>query len=209
MSSDIDELIRTEVERSFEAEPPLRDPRAYAVRGRRARRRRQATGAVAVVTAALVAAVVAHSVQPSAAPGRGVEPAGATDAVVPVLVTTPLPVDPRTAEECAAGSLGSCDSTIGWDDVHLDTSGALVRGSADVQVTGHYEHVLPDAYRISDALEITVGERTVWALLWASDPTDSTTFHTARPDPDRTFDQWVRDSAAAGRWFSYDEAQSR
>jgi hypothetical protein len=207
MNTDIDDWIGTAVERSFAAEPAPRDPREYAACGRRARRRRRAWGAAATLAgAAALATVVVGVVQPGGAPDHHAEPAGS--AVTPIRVTAPLPVDPAQASKCAAGSLGPCGPRIGWDDLHPDDAGRLVRGGTDVEVTGHYEQVLA-GYPHSAAFEVTRRGRTAWALLTSDGDLTATDLRFAPPDPTRTFDQWVRDSIAAGRWFSYDEALPR
>ncbi|MFC7493123.1 MULTISPECIES: hypothetical protein [unclassified Nocardioides] len=203
MSAGIDELIGVEVERSFGGEPPLRDPREYVARGRRARRRRTGGAVGTVVAGAVVAAVAIGGIQPLATSDREVEPAGPTTTAVKV--ATPVPVDPETAAKCETDSLGPCGRRgIGWDDIHLDGSGKVVRGYADVEVTGYYDNVLGDAYGVSAALEVSADGETVWMLLTATKDFGESGFQSDVPDPDRTFDEWVRDSLSlGGGWFGY------
>jgi hypothetical protein len=201
MSSSIDEWIGTEVERAFAGEPPLRDPREYAARGRRAQRRRRAGAAGAgLAMAAAVTVLAVGGSQLTAGGDRGVEP-GSSHAVK---VTSPVPVDPGTAAKCRAGTLGACGQPgIGWDDIHLDARGDIVRGYPGIHVTGYYDHVLTDAYGTSAALEVTADGETVWILLTATRSGSVSGFQSDLPDPDRTFDEWVHDSVDSGRWFSY------
>jgi hypothetical protein len=209
MGSSIDEWVGTEIERSFAGEPPLRDPGEYAARGRRAQRRRRATvgtlGAAGLVVATVL---VLGGSRAGDGPGRGIEPAGPDD-VAPVRVSTPILVDPRQAEHCATGRVGGCGDDIGTDDIRLDHSGRLLRGYAYDVVTGAYYDVLPDtpdpdaSVGSSAAVELTVRGRTVWALLRLDVGARTSSLQFAAPDPTRTFDQWVADSAATGRWFSY------
>jgi hypothetical protein len=209
MSSSIDEWVGREIERSFAGEPPLRDPREYAARGRRAQRRRRAAGGTLGAAGLVVATVlVLGGSRAGDGPGRGIEPAGPGD-VVPVPATAPILVDPRQAENCAAGRVGGCDSGIGTDDIRLDHSGRLLRGYSYDVVTGAYYDVLPDtpdpdvSLESSAAVELTVRDRTVWALLRLDVGAGVSSLQFAAPDPNRTFDAWVSDSAASGRWFSY------
>ncbi|GAA4707656.1 hypothetical protein [Nocardioides conyzicola] len=205
MSTDIDEWIGTEVERSFGTEPPLRDPLQYAVRGRRAARRRRAAVAASVGVAAVAVGAFAASIGGAGSAGRDVEPAG-PPGVVPVHVTDPVPVDPDTARECRAGTLGDCGLAIGWDDIHLDDHGKVVRGYPEVKVTGYYDHVLGDAFGTSAALEVvTTHGDTVWLLLTATRDHRISGFQSELPDQTRTFDEWVADSVGSHSWFSYPE----
>lgn len=206
MDTAIEDWIGTAVERSFTAEPPTRDPRDYAVQGRRAQRhRRTAVGGVGLVGLVAVTTLVLGGTDRTA-PDRGVEPAGTE--VIPVRVTEPVPVDPRQPERCEAGRVGACDDDISTDDIHLDRTGRLLRGYAYDVVTGYYADVLPDesdpdvTLDSSAAVELTVRGRTVWALL-RLDVGGSSSLQYAAPDPTRTFDEWVHESAASGLWFSY------
>jgi hypothetical protein len=202
--STIDELIGTELERSFAAEPPLRDPREHAARGRRASRRRRAGAAtLGVAAAAAVTAVALGGAQLTTGADRGAEPAAPLGGAVKV--TAPVAVDPDTAAKCRAGSLGPCGRPgIGWDDLHLDAAGRVVRGYSDVTVTGYYDHVFGDAYGVSAAVEASADGETVWILLTATRDLSESGFQSDVPDPDRTFDEWVRDSLTlGGGWFAY------
>jgi len=164
MSSSIDEWVGTEVERSFAGEPPLRDPREYAARGRRAQRRRRATGgALGFAAVAVVAALAVGGLHPGTGQ-REAQPAGGTDG--PVRVTTELPVDPTTARQCARQpASGNCGPALGWDDLHSDAHGDLVRGYPDVEVTGRYDDVYSPSYSGSSALEVRRGDRVAWVLV--------------------------------------------
>jgi hypothetical protein len=205
MSIEIEDRIGAEVERSFDDEPPLRDPLTYAARGRRVRRqRRLAGGAIGVAAVAVVATVAMSGSSAGDRPGRGVEPAGTTTGQ-PARVTATVPVDPRTEQKCAAGLLGICDAALSWDDLHFAADGTLLRGSKEVRVTGYYADVITGAYDASAAVEVTLRGRTSWVLLTTSDTLGSSGMESAPPDPTRTFDQWVQDSATdgSGGWFSY------
>lgn len=203
MSTDIDDWIGTEVERSFADEPPLRDPREYAASGRRAlRRRRAAASGLGITTAAVVAALAIGGWHPGAGPGHRAEPAGGGDG--PVRVTTALPVDPTTEEQCARQPANGCGPAIGWDDLHSDADGDLVRGHPDVEVTGRYDDVYSPSYRGSSALEVRRDGRVAWVLATWSVEGVGIEFSCA--DPTRTFDQWVADSSASqlgGAWRDY------
>jgi len=202
MSSSIDEWVGTEVERSFAGEPPLRDPREYAARGRRAqRRRRAAAGALGFAAVAVVAALAVGGLHPGAGQ-REAQPTGDTDG--PVRGTTELPVDPTTDRQCARQPEIGCGRAIGWDDLHSDTNGDLVRGYPDVEITGRYDDVYSPSYRGSSALEVRRDGRVAWVLATWSDEGVGIEFSCA--DPTRTFDQWVADSSASqlgGAWRDY------
>ncbi|GAA1775548.1 hypothetical protein GCM10009795_021930 [Nocardioides hankookensis] len=204
MVTGIDEWIRVEVEQSFASEPPLRDPQEYVAHGRRVRRRRRIAAAATGLVAAAVATVAVGGAQlGSAGPDQGLRPAAPT--IDAVKVTTPVPIDPTTKVKCRADALGPCGRPgIGWDDIHLDSSGQVVRGYPDVRVTGYYDHVFGDAYGVSAALEVSDGTDTAWLLLTASKDLSESGFESDAPDPDRTFDEWVHDSLTlGGAWFSY------
>lgn len=203
MSTGIDELISAEVERSFADEPPLRDPREYAARGRRAqRRRRAASGALGVAVLGVAATLVLGGSQIGGDDGRGVEPAAPGD-VVPVRGTEPVPVDPRHQARCDAGRVGACDEDISSDDVYFSRDGRLLRGYAYDEVGGYYLDVLRGRPTDSAAVELTVHGQTVWALVTVDRGARSSGLQYADPDPERTFDEWVGDSVEDGSWFSY------
>lgn len=200
----IDEWIGAEVERSFAGETPLRDPREYAARGRRAQRRRRAAGsALGFAAVAVVAALTVGGLHPGTGPDRDVKPAGGWAG--PVRVTTALPVDPATERECIRHPAIDCGPAIGWDDLHSDANGELVRGYPDVEVTGRYDDVYSPSYRGSSALEVRRGGRVAWVLAtWSDEEVIGVEF--SCPDPTRTFDQWVADSSASqlgGAWRDY------
>ncbi len=203
MSTEIDEWIGAEVERSFAGEPPLRDPREYAARGRRAqRRRRAAASALGAAAVTVVAALAVGGLHPGAGPDRGVKPAGSGTG--PVRGTTSIPLDPSTAEECARRPATGCGLALDWDDLHSNANGDLVRGHPDVEVTGRYDDVYSPSYRASSALEVRRGDRVAWVLVTWSDEGVGIEFSCA--DPTRTFDQWVADSSASqlgGAWRDY------
>jgi hypothetical protein len=201
--SSIDEWVGIEVERSFGGEPPLRDPREYAARGRRAqRRRRAAAGGLGIAAVAVVAALALGGLYPGTGPDHGVKPAGGADGPVPG--TTSIPVDPTTARQCARQPEIGCGPAIDWDDLHSDANEELVRGYPDVEVTGRYDDVYSPSYRASSALEVRRGDRVAWVLATWGDEGVGIEFGCA--DPTRTFDQWVADSTAShlgGAWRDY------
>jgi hypothetical protein len=208
MNTDIETWIGAEIERSFGSEPALREPRSYAERGRRTqRRRRAAIGALGLAGAAVATTLVLGGSHLGADADRGVEPAdgGGT----PLRVTTPVPVDARQSEKCAAGLLGKCGDAIDTDDIHLDPTGRLLRGYSYDVVSGYYRDVLPHTpdpdvtLDTSAAVELTVRGTTVWALLRLDTGGRTSSLQFAPPDATRTFDEWVADSARSGRWFSY------
>jgi hypothetical protein len=201
--SSIDEWVGTEVERSFGGEPPLRDPREYAARGRRAqRRRRAAASALGFAAVAVVAALAVGGLHPGTGPDRSTEPAGG--GYGPVRGTTSIPVDLTTERQCTREPTYGCGPSIGWDDLHSDPHGDLVRGHPDVEVTGRYDDVYSPSYRASSALEVRRDGRVAWVLATWSDEGVGIEFSCA--DPTRTFDQWVADSSASqlgGAWRDY------
>jgi len=205
MSTEINEWIGAEVERSFAGEPPLRDPREYAARGRRAqRRRRAATSALGCAAVAVVAVLAVGGLHPSTGPERGANPAGG--GAGPVRGTTSIPLDPSTAEECARRPATGCGLALDWDDLHSNANGDLVRGHPDVEVTGRYDDVYSPSYRASSALEVRRGDRVAWVLVTWSGEGDEVGIEFGCPDPTRTFDQWVADSSASqlgGAWRDY------
>lgn len=203
MSTEIEDWIGTEVERSFAGEPMPRDPREYAARGRRAQRRRRAvSGAIGVAALAAATTLVLGGSQLGAASDRGVEPATPGDPA-PTRETTPVPVDPHHQARCEAGRVGACDGEISADDVYLAEDGRLLRGYAYDEVGGYYLDVLRGRRTESAAVELTVRDQTVWALVSRDAAINPTGIAFAPPDPTRTFDDWVHDSVADGDWFSY------
>jgi hypothetical protein len=204
--SSIDEWIGTEVERSFAEEPPLRDPREFAARGHRAqRRRRAATSVLGIGAVAVVAALTVSGLHPGTGQ-RGAPPAGG--GAGPVRGVTELPVDPTTERQCTRQPAYGCDPAIGWDDLHSDANGDLVRGHPDVEVTGRYDDIYSPSYRASSALEVRRGDHVAWLLVtWSRSGLDGgVSIDIGCPDPTRTFDQWVADSYASqlgGAWRGY------
>ncbi|MBZ5738320.1 hypothetical protein [Nocardioides mangrovi] len=198
MSTGFEELVAAEVERTFAGEPPLRDPREYVARGRRARRRRRvAAGASGVAALVVTAAVGFGGARLAADADRGVSPADGVG--TPVRASTTLPVERE--RPCAPMRSGRCGITS-W--LHVGADGGLARGYADVDVTGRYDDVFSDSYRASSALEVRRGERVSWVLATWSWGDGGVTLDFACADPARTFDQWVVDSARlGGLWRDY------
>lgn len=197
MGIGIDELIKVEVERSFDVEPPLHDPRAYLTRGRRARRRRRMVAgagglAIAVATIAVVA-VGFGSDRLAPAVDRDLGPADLS--THPVRASTTLPYEPLRRRDCPPRWLGGCEK-VGW--LYAGTDGGLVRAYADIEVTGRYDDIYSDSYGGSSALEVRHGGQVSWILATWSRGDAGVSIEFGCPDPTRTFDQWVEESARRG-----------
>ena len=85
-----------------------------------------------------------------------------------------------------------------------DADGDLVRTHPDVEVTGRYDDVYSDSYGGSSALEVRRGGQVSWVLATWSRGDAGVSIEFACPDPTRTFDEWVAESARRGMgWRDY------